>query len=148
MAQQGWQPGQPLQLKPTIITARRRNTYWGGEGGGYVGSGDGWGLQEGPRRGEGDRSRFKHFDFPSTTADFIGEQKYNQSLIDAEYSARFATLAAETERELAEKQQAAKLSQPLTESASAIIDQKITFEIIDAKKNQIHTYCTTHLWAL
>ncbi|MBY8930377.1 S-type pyocin domain-containing protein [Pseudomonas sp. Wu6] len=136
MAQQGWQPGQPLQLKPTIITAGRRNTYWGGEGGGYVGSGDGWGLQEGPRRGEGDRSRFKHFDFPSTTADFIGEQKYNQSLIDAEYSARFATLAAETERELTEKQQAAKLSQPLTESASAIIDQKITFEIIDAKKTK------------
>ena len=43
MAQQGWQPGQPLELKPTIITAGRRNTYWGGEGGGYVGSGDGWG---------------------------------------------------------------------------------------------------------
>ncbi|EIK68919.1 S-type pyocin family protein [Pseudomonas synxantha BG33R] len=136
MAQQGWQPGQPLELKPTIITAGRRNTYWGGEGGGYAGSGDGWGLQEGPRRGEGDRSRFKQFDFPSTTADFIGEQKYNQSLIDAEYSARFATLTTETERELAEKQQAAKASQPLTETASAILDQKIALEIIDAKKTK------------
>lgn len=136
MAQQGWQPGQPLELKPTIITAERRNTYWGGEGGGYVGSGDGWGLQEGPRRGEGDRSRFKQFDFPSTTADFIGEQKYNQSLIDAEYSARFATLTTDTERELAEKQQAAKASQALTETASAILDQKIAFEIIDAKKSK------------
>lgn len=136
MAQQGWQPGQPLELKPTIITAGRRNTYWGGEGGGYVGSGDGWGLQEGPRRGEGDRSRFKQFDFPSTTADFIGEQKYNQSLIDAEYSARFATLTTDTERELAEKQQAAKASQALTETASAILDQKIAFEIIDAKKSK------------
>jgi len=136
MAQQGWQPGQPLELKPTIITAGRRNTYWGGEGGGYVGSGDGWGLQEGPSRGEGDRSRFKQFDFPSTTADFIGEQKYNQSLIDAEYSARFATLTTETERELAEKQQAAKASQALTETASAILDQKIAFEIIDAKKSK------------
>lgn len=136
MAQQGWQPGQLIELKPTIITAGRRNTYWGGEGGGYAGSGDGWGLQEGPRRGEGDRSRFKQFDFPSTTADFIGEQKYNQSLIDAEYSARFATLTTETERELAEKQHAAKASQPLTETASAILDQKIALEIIDAKKTQ------------
>lgn len=136
MAQQGWQPGQPLVLKPTIITAGRRNTYWGGEGGGYIGSGDGWGLQEGPRRGEGDRSRFKQFDFPSTTADFIGEQKYNQSLIDAEYKARFAILNTETERELKEQQQAAKASQHLTDIESAVIDQKIALEIISAKKTK------------
>lgn len=136
MAQQGWQPGQPLELKPTIITAGRRNTYWGGEGAGYIGSGDGWGLQEGPRRGEGDRSRFKQFDFPSTTADFIGEQKYNQSLIDAEYSARFATLNNETERELAEQQQAAKAAQPLTDKESAALDQKVALDIIDAKKTK------------
>ncbi|MPQ86267.1 S-type Pyocin [Pseudomonas sp. MAFF 730085] len=134
MAQQGWQPGQPLEIKPTIITAGRRNTYWGGEGGGYSGSGDGWGLQEGPRRGEGDPTRFKQFDFPSTTADFIGEQKYNQSLIDAAYSKRFATLNIQTERELEEQQHAGKAEQPLTERESAVLDQKIALTFIHAKK--------------
>ncbi|KTC17551.1 S-type Pyocin [Pseudomonas marginalis ICMP 9505] len=134
MAQQGWQPGQPLEIKPTIITAGRRNTYWGGEGGGYSGNGDGWGLQEGPRRGEGDPTRFKQFDFPSTTADFIGEQKYNQSLIDAAYSKRFATLNIQTERELEEQQHAGKAEQPLTERESAVLDQKIALTFIHAKK--------------
>lgn len=136
MAQQGWQPGQPLEIKPTIITAGRRNTYWSGEGGGYVGTGDGWGLQEGPRRGEGDRSRFKNFDFPSTTADFIGEQKYNQSVIDAEYSVRFTMLNTETEREFEETRKAANTAQPLTEIESAVIDQKIALEIINSKKSK------------
>ncbi len=137
MAQrEDWQPGQPLAIKPTFITAGRGVTYWGGEGGGYSGSGDGWGLQEGPRRGEGDRSRFKQFDFPSTTADFKGEQQYNQSLIDAEYSTRFATLNIETERELQDKQQAAKSGKPLTDLSSAVLDQKIALEIIESKKAQ------------
>lgn len=134
MAQQGWRPGQPLEIKPTIITAGRRNTYWGGEGGGYVGTGDGWGLQEGPRRGEGDRSRFRNFDFPSTTADFIGEQKYNQSLIDAEYSVRFAMLHTETEREFEETLKTAKTGLQLNEIESAIIEQKTALKIISAKK--------------
>ncbi|MBN2993505.1 S-type pyocin domain-containing protein [Pseudomonas cedrina subsp. fulgida] len=134
MAQQGWRPGQPLEIKPTIITAGRRNTYWGGEGGGYVGTGDGWGLQEGPRRGEGDRSRFRNFDFPSTTADFIGEQKYNQSLIDAEYSVRFAMLHTETEREFEETLKTAKTGLQLNEIESAITEQKTALEIISAKK--------------
>lgn len=134
MAQQGWRPGQPLEIKPTIITAGRRNTYWGGDGGGYVGTGDGWGLQEGPRRGEGDRSRFRNFDFPSTTADFIGEQKYNQSLIDAEYNVRFAMLHTETEREFEETLKTAKTGLQLNEIESAIIEQKTALEIISAKK--------------
>jgi len=136
MAQQGWQPGQPLAIKPTIITAGRRNTYWGRDGGGYSGSGDGWGLQEGPRRGEGDPSRFRQFDFPSATADFIGEQKNNQSLIDTEYQTRFATLNADTEREFEEKQLTAKSEQLLTDPELSGLTQKITLELIEAKKTQ------------
>lgn len=73
MAQQGWQPGQPLHIKPIIIRGGADQPQGLGQGGGYIGSGNGWGPQEGPRRGEGGPSRINYLNFPSIVDDLLGE---------------------------------------------------------------------------
>lgn len=104
MAQQGWQPGEPLHIKPIIIKGGTSQPQGIGEGGGYIGSGNGWGPQEGPRRGEGGPSSINYLNFPSIVDDLLGEQRANQQLMEAQYKARFATITADTERELLDAQ--------------------------------------------
>lgn len=132
MPQEGWVPGQPFHTGPIVTTAGRVQTF-GGEGGGYVYSRDinNWGLNTSGKP-HASPEKLKPI-FPSLMEEFMGEQLYNQSLIDNEYSKKFETMFADTERELAEKTRAAKRDQPLMPAASAEIDQKAALDLIDSK---------------
>ncbi|MNO65833.1 Colicin-D [compost metagenome] len=136
MADQGFVPGQPYEIKPLYIVAGRQQTFGPGGGGGYRGNGDGWGLQEGPHRGTGGPSGIHDIALPNVMAEFMNEQIHSQLLIDNEYSARFKTLFTDTERELEERKQAAKGTQALAPVESAAVDQKVALDLIDSKKNQ------------
>lgn len=134
MAQNGFVPGGTTFLKPLIITPNRQQTYGPGGGGGYISSGGGWGLQEGPRRGEGTGSALREIAGPNVMADFMNEQIWNQKEIDATYTARFKTLTADTERELEQKKVAAKAGQKLTPAQAAAAEQMAAIDLIVAKK--------------
>lgn len=138
MADEGFVRGKPYEIKPLYIVAGRQQTFGPGGGGGYRGNGDGWGLQEGPHRGEGGPSGIRDIALPNVMAEFMNEQIHSQLLIDNEYSARFKTLFTDTERELEERKQAAKGTQALAPAESAAMDQKVTLDLIDSKK--ISTY--------
>lgn len=134
MAQNGFVPRIAVELQPLIITPDRQQTYGPGGGGGYINSSGGWGLQEGPRRGEGEGSTRRQVVGPSAIAELMNEQIWNQKAIDATYKARFKSLIADTERELEQKKVAAKVGQNLTPAQEAVAEQKVAFELIAAKK--------------
>ena len=134
MAQNGFVPKGTVVLEPLIITPDRRQTYGPGGGGGYINSSGGWGLQEGPRRGEGGGSTHREIGGPNVMAEFMNEQIANQKEIDATYIARFKTLTADTERELEQKKVAAKAGQNLAPAQAAAAEQKAVVELIAAKK--------------
>ncbi|CAG8864326.1 hypothetical protein PS627_00974 [Pseudomonas fluorescens] len=134
MAQNGFVPRGTVVLEPLIITPDRRQTYGPGGGGGYIDSSGGWGLQEGPRRGEGRGSTHHEIGGPNVMAEFMNEQIANQKEIDATYIVRFKTLTADTERELEQKKVAAKAGQNLAPAQAAAAEQKAVVELIAAKK--------------
>lgn len=134
MAQNGFVPGGTAFLEPLIITPDRQQTYGPGGGGGYINSSGGWGLQEGPRRGEGTGSTRHEIGGPNVMAEFMNEQIWNQKAIDATYTARFKTLTADTERELEQKKVATKAGQDLAPAQAAAAEQKAAVELIAAKK--------------
>ena len=136
MADNGFVRGKTYYIKPTHIVAGRQQTFGPGGGGGYSGSNGGWGLQEGPRRGEGGSSGIRDIALPNVMAEFMNEQVYNQQQIDNEYNARFNTLLTDTTRELEERKNAAKSAQVLAPPESAAVDQQVTLELIDLKKKQ------------
>lgn len=135
MAREGWVPGQPFEIGPIVITAGRVQTF-GNEGGGYGYSRDinNWGLNTGGKPNP--RPEKLKPIFPSLMEEFMGEQLYNQSLIDNEYSKKFKTMFADTERELAEKMRAATENQLLKPAESAETGQKLALELIHSKDNQ------------
>lgn len=139
MAQNGLVPAGGVVLQPLVITPDRQQTYGPGGGGGYINSSGGWGLQEGPRRGEGGGSTHHEIGGPNVMAEFMNEQIWNQKAIDATYTARFKTLAADTERELEQKKMAAKAGQNLAPAQAAAAEQKAAIELIAAKKAQYVT---------
>lgn len=134
MAQNGFVLGDTAFLKPLIITPDRQQTYGPGGGGGYINSSGGWGLQEGPRRGEGGGSTHHEIGGPNVMAEFMNEQIANQKEIDATYTVRFKTLTADIERELEQKKLAAKAGQNLDQAQAAAAEQKAAVELIAAKK--------------
>ncbi|WP_059405908.1 hypothetical protein [Pseudomonas sp. RIT-PI-q] len=105
MADEGYVPGQTYNIRPLKIIGGREQTYGPGGGGGYSGNSGGWGLEEGPDkgRGRGGPGTIHDIALPSVMAEFMNDQIYGQSQIENEYSARFSSLPADTERELEAK---------------------------------------------
>lgn len=101
-------------------------------GGGY----NSWGLNEGPRRGEGGPSTIREVAKPNVMAEFLNEQIFSQAQMDRDYTVRFSTLSAETERELKARIHAAKGTQTLTPAESVVLDQKVVLDFIESKKKQ------------
>ncbi|MBC3435871.1 hypothetical protein HU735_10645 [Pseudomonas sp. BW16M2] len=134
MAQKGY-----TELQPLVIVPDRVQTYGPGGGGGYVGNAGGWGLQEGPRRGEGSGGTIRDIATPNVMSEFMNEQIANQAVIDTEYTARFKTLTADTERELEQNKLAAKAGQALTPAQAAAAEQQAAVKLIEAKKAQYIT---------
>jgi hypothetical protein len=133
---EGFVRGEPYNIKPLWIEAGRKQTFGSGGGGGYIGNGSGWGLQEGPRRGEGGPGSIRDLPGPNVMSEFMGIQIDGQMQIDEEYNPRFSTLFADTERELEEGKRAAKEGRTLTAADSAAVDQKVALDLIDSKKSQ------------
>lgn len=133
-ADEGFVRGQAYHIKPLRIVAGREQTYGVGGGGGYIGNGSGWGLQEGPHRGEGGEGTIREIALPSVMAEFMNDAIYSQSLIDNEYNARFSTLFTDAERELEERKSAEKARQTLSPQAAAEVDQKVARDLIEEKK--------------
>ncbi len=98
-------------------------------GGGF----NAWGLNEGPRRGEGGPSNITKVAMPNVIAEFMNEQIYNQAEIDNDYKVRFNALFTATERDLEERKKDAKGTQILVPAESAAIDQKVTLDLIESK---------------
>ena len=101
-------------------------------GGGYTV----WGLNEGPRRGEGGPSNIHEVAKPNVITEFMNEQIYNQAEIDNDYKVRINTLMADVDRELQERKQALKGAQTLDDAKTAVIDQQVTLELIESKQHQ------------
>ncbi|MHC8308539.1 colicin-like pore-forming protein [Pseudomonas sp. GT1P32] len=133
---EGFVRGEPYNIKPSFINGDREQTFGAGGGGGYIGNNSGWGLQEGPRRGQGGPSSIRDLPGPNVMAEFANVQVADQLEIDNEYNARFNTLFADTERELEERKKAAKAGQILAVAESAARDQKAALDLIDSKKSQ------------
>jgi hypothetical protein len=133
---EGFVRGEPYNIKPSFVVPDRLQTFGPSGGGGYIGDGSGWGLQEGPRRGEGGASGIRDLPGPNVMAEFVGIQVADQLEIDNEYSARFSTLLSDTEHELETKKLAAKVGGNLTTADSAAIDQKYALDLIESKKSQ------------
>ncbi|MHC8287041.1 hypothetical protein ACYZUD_09465 [Pseudomonas sp. XS1P51] len=79
---EGFVRGEPYNIKPLWIEADRKQTFGSGGGGGYIGNGSGWGLQEGPRRGEGGPSGIHDIAGPNVMSEFMGIQTDGQMEID------------------------------------------------------------------
>lgn len=104
-------------------------------GGGYTV----WGLNEGPRRGEGGPSNIHEVAKPNVIAEFMNEQIYNQAEMDNNYKVRINTLMADVDRELQERKLAVKGAQTLDDAKTAVIDQRVTLELIEFKQHQSST---------
>ena len=104
-------------------------------GGGF----NSWGLNEGPRRGEGGPSNIHDLAKPNIMAEFMNEQIHSQGYLDQEFNTRFNSLVPDTERELEERKQAAKGSQAMTPAESAAIEQHVTLDLIESKITQYNT---------
>jgi len=135
MADERYVAGQAFEIRPLHIVAGRPQTFGSGIGGAYSGNGDGWGLQEGPRRGEGGPGRFRDTATPDVLSDLMGGETDFQSIAD-EYEARFKALLANTEQALEQKKQAAKGERVLSPEDAARLDQTVTLDLIDVKKSQ------------
>lgn len=143
MAQNGLTPVRSVELQPLVITPDRQQTYGPGGGGGYLNSSGGWGLQEGPHRGEGPGNPHREIGGPNVMSEFMNEQIWNQKQIDADYTARFKTLTRDTERELEQKKVAAKAGQKLSPAQVAAAEQKAAVAMITAKQAQYVTIVPT-----
>ncbi|MCJ2371459.1 S-type pyocin domain-containing protein [Pseudomonas sp. RGM 3321] len=137
MTEKGYTPGQVYEIRPLIITPDRVQTFGQHIGGGYTGNGDGWGPQEGPRRGEsGSSGRNREIALPNVMAEFMNEQIHSQAQIDREYGGRFETIVSNTEHELQEKKDETKNGRPLTTEESVELDRVITLDLIHVKASQ------------
>jgi hypothetical protein len=135
VAEDGFVRGKPFHIKPTHIVAGRQQTFGPGGGGGYTGLNGGWGLQEGPRRGEGGPPKIKPITLPSVMQEFMNDQVHSQAEIESAYNARFNSLVAETEREWEESKNAAKGTRALSPLDSAVVDQQVTLDLVNSKNN-------------
>ncbi|SDW38371.1 S-type Pyocin [Pseudomonas syringae] len=140
MTEKGYIPGQVYEIRPLIITPDRVQTFGQHIGGGYTGNGDGWGPQEGPRRGESDNSgRTREIALPNVMAEFMNEQIHSQAQIDREYGERFETIVSDTEHELQGKKNETKNDRSLTAEESIELDRMITLDLIHVKASQYST---------
>lgn len=131
---------------PIVITPDQIQTYSeNGTGGGYTPSGfdwgstangEGWGAEMSRPKGTGGKGTIHNIATPNVMGDFMGEQKHNQSVIDNQYNSRFSSIVADIERELAEQKAAANSGHSTSPSESASIDQSITLDLIQTKKNK------------
>ncbi|CAI8928187.1 colicin-like pore-forming protein [Pseudomonas sp. IT-P100] len=133
---EGFVRGEPYNIKPSFVNPDRERAFGVGGGGGYIGNGSGWGLQEGPRRGQGGPGSIRNLPGPNVMSEFMGVQIDGQMQIDDEYNPRFSTLITDTERELEERKQAANEGGNFTVAESAAMDQKVALDLIDTKKSQ------------
>ncbi|MEJ3660681.1 S-type pyocin domain-containing protein [Pseudomonas fragi] len=101
-------------------------------GGGY----NSWGLNEGPRRGEGGPSNIHEVAKPNVVAEFMNEQIHNQADIDGDYIARFKNLLGDIGRELQERKLLAQGAKTHGAADSAVIDQQVALELIESKRQQ------------
>ncbi|WP_256350375.1 S-type pyocin domain-containing protein [Pseudomonas gingeri] len=135
MADERYVVGQAFEIRPLHIVAGRPQTFGSGVGGAYSGNGDGWGLQEGPRRGEGGPGRFRDTTTPNVLSDLMGGETDFQFIAD-EYEPRLKALLVNMEQELAQKKQAATGESVLSPEEAARLDQRVTLDLIDVKKSQ------------
>jgi len=135
MADERYVVGQAFEIRPLHIVAGRPQTLGSGVGGAYSGNGDGWGLQEGPRRGEGGPGRFRDTATPNVLSDLMGGETDFQFIAD-EYEVRLKALLLDTEQALEQKKQAAKGESVLSPEEAARLDQAVTLDLIDVKKSQ------------
>ncbi|TWR93093.1 S-type Pyocin [Pseudomonas saxonica] len=101
-------------------------------GGGY----NTWGLNEGPRRGEGGPSNIQTVAKPNVVAELLNDQIHNQADMERDYAVRMNGVKPDVEREVNVRKQAAKGSQPLTPAQAAAIDQQVTLDLVLSKINQ------------
>ena len=101
-------------------------------GGGYTV----WGLNEGPRRGEGGPSNIHEVAKPNVIAEFMNEQIHNQAEIDSNYNVRFNGLLSDVDRELQEKMRAAKGVSTHSGAEAAALDQQVALKLIESKQRQ------------
>jgi hypothetical protein len=133
-----------INLEATVITPDQEQTYnENGKGGGYTPTqsswgttvnGSGWGADMQRPASFGGKGTIRPLATPNVMAEFMGEQRHNQSVIDATYNSRFSSIVAEVERELEERNTSAKQGQNLARSESLSLAQKITLDLIDSKK--------------
>ncbi|MBV6749941.1 S-type pyocin domain-containing protein [Pseudomonas chlororaphis] len=135
MADERYVVGQTFEIRPLHIVAGRPQTFGSGVGGAYSGNGDGWGLQEGPRRGEGGPGRFRDTATPNVLSDLMGGETDFQFIAD-EYEPRLKALLVNMEQELAQKKQAATGESVLSPEEAARLDQRVALDLIDVKKSQ------------
>ena len=101
-------------------------------GGGY----NTWGLNEGPRRGEGGPSNIQTVAKPNVVAELLNDQIHNQADMERDYAVRLNGVKPDVEREVNTNKQVAKGSQPLTPAQAAAIDQQVTLDLVLSKINQ------------
>lgn len=145
MTEVGFVRGQPWHIQGLNIRANRVQEFGGGNGGGYEGEGHAlegygdsrsWGLQDGPRRGEGGSGTIRDVPGPNVMSEFKDIQAAGQFHIDSEYNPLFGALATDVERELEQKTQVVKAGRSLSVAESAAIGQQAALELIDSKKSQ------------
>nr|WP_256347916.1 colicin E5-related ribonuclease [Pseudomonas gingeri] len=132
MADERYVPGQVFEIRPLHIVAGRPQTFGTGVGGSYAGDGNGWGLQEGPRRGEGGPGRIREAT-PNLLSDLMGGETDFQSVAD-EYDSRLRTVSTDTEYELEQKKQAIRADSSLSPEETARRDQAAVLELIESRK--------------
>ncbi|WP_317847972.1 S-type pyocin domain-containing protein [Pseudomonas sp. HTZ2] len=122
------------------INAYRDKPFTGGIGGGGNGSG-GWGLNEGPRRGEGQGSqRPRHDIIPGWNTILFDELKGINADINKKMAPRYKALSKTIEIEINEAK-IRHISKGATPYIKAKAEQRGLFELIHSKRSEY----TTHL---
>ncbi|MGI4840755.1 MAG: S-type pyocin domain-containing protein [Janthinobacterium lividum] len=140
MSDEKSETGLIVELPDQWVFPDREQTFGDREGGGY--SGNGHPVFDGgtPQIGRGGPGSKHDLALPNIMSDLMDVPNANRAQAEAEFAPRFATLVADTERELEEKKQVAKGAQPLSLGASVIIDQQVTLDFIGTNKS---LYVTT-----
>jgi len=128
MADERYVPGQTFEIRPLHIVAGRPQTFGSGIGRAYGGNGDGWGLQEGSRRGEGGPLDSKWASYHDALLKF--ESARHLTLISNAFGA-----LAERAREVAKEQ--ARLAAESEARGKATQAQAHTFRLAPAGATQL-----------
>lgn len=131
------------EIQPIHIRDKAEQKYNPlGGGGGYSGSGSGWGLTEGPRRGEGNGPTRHEPVGPFVMDDLMNEQKEFQRHIDNEYNAIFNNLYNQTRNEIENLKNNARSYTGSSVSTSARSDQEVTLNTLNSKNSDYHNHIT------